>query len=258
MIRKILVCVKMVPVDDKVKIDTNHCMDRNRVFHQINMSDMAAVEVALMHKPKVSVTVLTMGTAAAIPLLKDLLARGVDEAVLLTDTKMAGSDTRATARILATAIKKLGPFDMILCGRKAIDGETGQVPGELAAELKIPCITNIEKIFFEGEECTCFRLLEKGNAVLKVKLPAIFSLCEYTYSLRLAGLKGIREASSKNVQVYSMEELGLTKAECGLSGSCTRVVKATHLETGLRNGVKETNISVGVEEMIAMIRENQT
>ena len=75
MIKNILVCVKMVPVDDRVKMDDNHCMDRNRMFHQINISDMAAVEAALMHRPEASVTVLTMGTAAVIPLLKDLLAR---------------------------------------------------------------------------------------------------------------------------------------------------------------------------------------
>lgn len=256
MVKNILVCVKMVPIDDRVKMDDNHCMDRNRMFHQINISDMAAVEAALMHRPGASVTVLTMGTAAVIPLLKDLLARGVDEAVLLTDKGMAGSDTHATSHILATAVKKMGEFDLILCGRRAIDGETGQVPGELAAELRIPCITNIEEILSNGENCKCLRLLENGTSLLEVKLPAVISFCEYAYPLRLAGLKGRREAASKEVKVFSMKELGLSKAECGLSGSRTKVVKAEHLQTGLRKGPKETDVRVGVEKMLAMIRES--
>lgn len=256
MIKSILVCVKMVPVDHSVKMDANHCMDRNRVFHQINISDMAAVEAALRHRPEASVTVLTMGTAAQIPLLQDLLARGVDQAVLLTDKGMAGSDTHATAHILAAAVNKMGKFDLILCGRKAIDGETGQVPGELSAELCIPCVTSVEELSLDGDHCKCLRLLENGTSLLEVRLPAVISLCEYSYPLRLAGLKGRRQAASKQVRVFSMEELGLSKEECGLSGSRTRVIKAEHLQTGLRKGPKEKNVSAGVETILAMIRES--
>lgn len=255
MIKKILVCVKMVPIDENVKMDDHHCIDRNRVFHQMNISDMAAVEAALRRRPEASVTVLTMGTMTVIPLLQDLLARGVDEAVLLTDKAMAGSDTRATGHILAAAVKKLGSFDLILCGRRAIDGETGQVPGELSACLQIPCVTNVEELFWTGDSFQCLRLLENGTSMLEVKLPAVLSLCEYAYPLRLAGLKGRREAAAKEVKVFSSTDLGLPESECGLRASRTKVVKALRVQTGLRKGPKETDAGRGAEKMLAMIRE---
>lgn len=258
MLRRILVCVKMVPLDDRTEMNENHCLDRSGVFHQINISDMAAVEAALRYKPEAAVTVLTMGTAAAKPLMRDLLARGADRAVLLTDKGMAGSDTRATARILAAAVRRLGGFDLILCGRRAIDGETGQVPGELAAELEIPCVTNTERIFFHEDHFRCLRLLENGKALLEVKLPAVITLCEYTYPLRLAGIKGRREAVDKEITMFSMKDLGLSEFEGGLRGSRTKVMKTAGLQTGLRKGTRETNSAAGVEKLLSIIRESRS
>ena len=253
-----MVCVKMVPVDTDVKMNSEFHMERSRVMHQLNVSDMAAVEAALQCKPDAGVTVVTMGTKSSVDILQDLLIRGVDRTVLLTDRKMAGSDSYATASVLKAAIEKLGPFDLILCGRKAVDGETGQVPGELSAALGIPCISNVAKIGAAGSEILCDRLLESGTASLKVSLPAILSLCEYSYPLRLPSIRARRAAAGKTVEILGLEDLPLEETCCGQKGSKTKVTKTARLEAGLRNGPKETDINAGVEQLISMLKENRT
>lgn len=248
----------MVPVDTDVKMNSEFHMERSRVMHQLNTSDMAAVEAALLCKPDAEVTVMTMGTKSAVDILQDLLIRGVDRTILLTDRKMAGSDSYATAAVLKAAIKKLGPFDLILCGRKAVDGETGQVPGELSAALGLPCISNVSKLTLTGDEVFCNRLLESGTAELKISLPAILSMCEYSYPLRLPSIRARRQAVGKTVEVLELQELPLEETDCGQKGSKTKVTKTARLEAGLRNGPKETDLCVGVEKLISIIKENQT
>ena len=134
--KHILVCVKAVPVSSSVEVDGQHRLKRDGASLQWNIADESALEAAFRLADKDgSVTVLTMGPPKLEDPLLELLARGANRAVLITDRLMAGADTRATARALASAAEKLGPFDAVFCGCKAIDGETGQVPGELAAAL---------------------------------------------------------------------------------------------------------------------------
>lgn len=245
-------------MDHNVEMNSEFHMERSRVMNQLNISDMAAVEAALLCKPDAEVTVMTMGTKSAVDILQDLLIRGVDRTILLTDRKMAGSDSYATAAVLKAAIQKLGSFDLIICGRKAVDGETGQVPGELSAALDIPCITNVSKLEVSENEIFCDRLLESGTASLKATLPAIVSMCEYSYPLRLPSIRARRQAVGKIVDVLSLEDLGLSEKLCGQKGSKTKVLKTARMETGLRNGPKETDICEGVEKLISIIKENQS
>ena len=134
--KHILVCVKAVPVSSSVEVDGQHRLKRDGASLQWNIADESALEAAFRLADRDgSVTVLTMGPPKLEGPLLELLARGANRAVLITDRLMAGADTRATARALASAAEKLGPFDAVFCGCKAIDGETGQVPGELAAAL---------------------------------------------------------------------------------------------------------------------------
>lgn len=247
----IIVCVKMVPLDISAGINYGH--DREL---QLNIADMSAVEAALRLKSADGiVTVVTMGTKASENILKDLLSRGVDHAVLLTDRKMAGADTYATGIALAEAIRYLGAYDCIFCGRRAIDGETGQVPGELAGRLRLSCITNVSRVKIKEGRMYCDRLLENGTAKLEVSFPAIVSFCEYSYNLRLPGIKGRRAAAEKKVVCLSAEDLGIKETQCGLKGSRTRVLEARQMENGLRNGIVETDIESGVERMVSMIKE---
>ena len=237
----ILVCMKTVPATTSVQTDGQFRLKRDGVKLQWNIADEAALEAALDLGG--TVTVLTMGPGKLEEPLKELLARGADRAVLLTDPAMAGADTLATARALSAAIEKLGDFDLILCGRRAIDGETGQVPGMLAAMLDIPCISSVEKIDEEGQ---LFRRLEQGTQVLKTNLPAVVSICEYTYTLRLPGILSMRRAKSKTVEKLSAEDLGLSPEQCGLKGSATKVVAMDAKFPGLRKGPKEENIDAFV------------
>lgn len=193
--KHILVCVKAVPVSSSVEVDGQHRLKRDGASLQWNIADESALEAAFRLADRDgSVTVLTMGPPKLEGPLLELLARGANRAVLITDRLMAGADTRATARALASAAEKLGPFDAVFCGCKAIDGETGQVPGELAAALGLPCISNAEKVEAAGDELLVTRRLEDGVQNLTVSGPAVISFSSYSYPLRLAGILGMRRA----------------------------------------------------------------
>ncbi len=237
----ILVCMKTVPATTEVAVDGQFRLKRDGVKLQWNIADEAALEAALDLGG--SVTVLTMGPGKLEEPLRELLARGADRAVLLTDPQMAGADTLATAGALAAAIEKLGDFDLILCGRRAIDGETGQVPGMLSAFLDIPCISSVERI---EEDLQLSRRLENGAQTLKTTLPAVVSICEYTYTLRLPGILGMRRAKTKTVERLSAADIGLTPEQCGLKGSATKVVAMDARFPGLRKGPKETDVNAFV------------
>ena len=254
--KHILVCVKAVPASTSVQVDGEYRLKRDGVSLQWNVADESGLEAALRLKDKDgSVTVLTMGPQKLEAPLKELLARGADRAVLITDRLMAGADTRATAAALKAAAEKLGPFDLILCGRRAIDGETGQVPGELAAALGIPCVSNVEAITEEDQLLILSRRLEDGIQTLCAKAPIVVSACEYSYNLRLPGILSIRRAKNKQVEMLSAAELGLNATDCGLKGSLTKVVAMEAKFPGLRKGPKETDISTGVAEALRIIRE---
>lgn len=196
-----------------------------------------------------------MGPAKLAESLSELLARGACRAVLITDRRMAGADTHATARALAAAAEKLGPFDAVFCGCKAIDGETGQVPGELAAALGLPCVSNVESIRKRGERLVLFRRLEDGVRALEVRGPLAVSFAAYSYPLRLAGILGMRRARKTPVEILTAADLGLSPETCGLKGSLTKVTAMQARFPGLRRGPKETDPEAGVRELTRILRE---
>lgn len=255
----IIVCIKLVPSVMDPSMDQEFVMQRDRVVQIINPADEAALEAALRLKGNGSVTVITMGKPSGEDALRPLLARGVDRAVLITDKDFAGADTYATARTLSAAVNSLKndleDFDLILCGRRAIDGETGQVPPELAVLLNLTFVTNITKIDFDQDKIVCSRLLEEGTEELELKAPAILSLCEYSYPLRLATILGLQKAKRMQIVPLSREELGLEKEECGLKGSPTRVRSITEQPQGLRKVTIAKNIDEGITRLSELIAE---
>ena len=254
--KNILVCIKAVPAATSVQVDGEYRLKRDGVSLQWNIADESALEAAACLKDKDgTVTVLTMGPPKLEAPLKELLARGADQAVLVTDRLMAGADTRATAAALKAVAEKLGPFDLILCGRRAIDGETGQVPGELAAALGIPCVSNVEKIAANGEKITLSRRLEDGIQILEADGPMVVSICEYSYNLRLAGIMSLRKARNKSVELLSAADLGLNASDCGLKGSLTKVTAMEAKFPGLRKGPKQSDVAAGIAEAAKIIRE---
>lgn len=251
----ILVCVKAVPGTSQVQVDGQYRLQRDGVKLQWNVADESALEAALQLKGSGTVTLLTMGPKKLEEPLRELLARGADRAVLITDPAMAGADTHATAKALATAIGQLGQFDLILCGRRAVDGETGQVPSQLAAALDMPCVTNAQTVVLSPMGANVERRLENGIAKLQGKLPMVASICEYAYKLRLPGILSMRKAKTKQIECLSAEALGLDRQQCGLRGSLTKVVSMSAQFPGLRRGSKETDVSKGTENLLSVCKE---
>lgn len=252
----ILVCMKAVPVSAQVEVDGQFRLKRDGAALQWNIADQAALETALrLCGPQGRVCVLTMGPPSLSGLLRELLDRGAHAAVLITHPALAGSDTQTTAAALAAGAKRLGPFDLILCGRRAMDGETGQVPGMLARALDLPCVTNVERVSPCEGGLELVRPMEGGCATVTMPLPGVVTLCEYALPLRLPGLMSRRRAKDIPVEVLGPEELGLDPARCGLAGSPTRVCEMSACFPGLRSGPRVTDPAQGARELLALVRE---
>ena len=199
----------------------------------LNPADACAVETALQLKETsgARVTVLTMGREKAEDMLRELIARGVDEACLVTDPAYAGSDTLATARVLHAAANRLGPFDLILTGRRAVDGETALTPARLAQLLGWPLITDIQTVV-----CSDEFICEDGETQKRLKsvFPAVLTVHEGSCTLRLKGILGMRRAKSAVIRRLTNAELCLPPEQVGLAGSPTCVRRVTNAPESLR------------------------
>ena len=237
---RILICLKQVPDTTEVKLTGDLMLEREFVAQVLNPADESALELGLELKEKHggTVTVLTMGPKRAEGMLREALSRGADEAVLMTSPRFAGADTLVTAHCLAEAEKALGGFDLILCGRRAVDGETGQVGPMVAALLERPCVVNAT----EGEIAEgCLRALqltEAGSQEWKAPLPAVMTLCEWSHALRLPTISGLRRAAQADVRFCEPEDLGIDPATCGLKASPTRVTHISARPVGVRPCIK--------------------
>lgn len=224
---KIVVCVKQVPDTTEVKINPEtNTLVREGVASIINPFDMYAVEEALRIKEKLggTVIVLTMGPPQAAESLKEVIAMGVDEAVLLSDRAFAGSDTLATSYALAKGIEKIGAVDLILCGKQAIDGDTAQVGPEIAENLGVPHVTYVKKVNEINEkEITVERMNEDGFERIKSPLPALLTVVKEINEPRLPSLKGKMRAKSIQIPIWSAEMIGALAGKIGLNGSPTWV-----------------------------------
>ncbi|MBC7241329.1 MAG: electron transfer flavoprotein subunit beta/FixA family protein [Anaerolineae bacterium] len=227
-----IVCIKQVPDTTEVKIDpVRGTLIREGVPSILNPFDTYAIEEALRLKEQFGgkVTAISMGPPQAIEVLKEAVAMGCDEAILLSDRAFAGSDTWATAYTLSQAIRRLGPFDIIFCGRQAIDGDTGQVGPGIARQLKINQLTyvcKIQHIDFDKGEIRVERLLEEGREVVESRLPALLTVVKDINQPRYPTFKGIRRASRMEYPIWTAKDLeGANPAYFGLDGSPTRVVR---------------------------------
>ena len=233
---KILVCVKQVPDTTEVRIDREtNTLQRQGVSSILNPFDRHALEAALRVKERCggTVSVLTMGPLQAQEVLKECLALGADEAVLLSDKAFAGADTLATSRTLAAAISKLGPTELIFCGKQAIDGDTAQVGPELAEHLnmaQVTCVSGLE-VFPEQQRLIAEREVEDGHEVLELPFPAVLTISKCLNEPRYPSIKGRLRANKTSIPILNLEDLGLRAEETGLQGSPTRVVRIFAPET---------------------------
>ena len=229
---KIVVCIKQVPDTNEVKLDPKtNTLIREGLPVIINHDDRSGIEAALQLKekhPGSTVSVVSMGPPQADVALREALAMGCDDAYLVSDRKFGGSDTWATAHIIAAAIKKLGAYDLVITGRQAIDGDTAQVGPQIAENLGIPQVSYVEKIDVKGDKVEVQRQYEDRYHVLEVKLPCLLTALQELGAPRYMSVKGIFDAYQKEVKLLGFEDLKdkLTPEFIGLDGSPTKVVKS--------------------------------
>jgi len=227
---ELLVCVKQVPNTNEVRIDPKtNVLIREGVASILNPDDANALEAALAIKDQVPgsrVTVLSMGPPQADILLRECLAMGADEAVLLSAREFAGADTWATSNVLAAAIEKLGKFDIIFAGRQAIDGDTAQVGPQIATKLDLPQVTYVEHISLDGENVIVHRALEDGYEVIRVKMPMLLTAVKQLNTPRYMSIRGIYDAYKKQITVWGFDDLGIAKDQVGFDSSPTFVIRS--------------------------------
>lgn len=227
----IIVCIKQVPNTNEVKINQETgTLIREGVESIINPDDKNAIEAALTIKEQVGgkVTIVSMGPAQANDALKEALAMGADEAYLLSDRAFGGSDTWATATIIAAAIEKIGNYDLIFCGRQAIDGDTAQVGPEIAEFLGIPQITYAKDIKVDGDEIEVTRYTETADFVIKVKTPCLLTAIKELNEPRFPSVQKIFEVydGDADIKVLTFDDLDVDPTQIGLKGSPTNVYRS--------------------------------
>ncbi|QNL45726.1 electron transfer flavoprotein subunit beta/FixA family protein [Oscillibacter hominis] len=230
---KIIVCVKQVPdTSGKVAVNPDGTLDRASMQTITNPDDLNAVEAALKLKDETGckVVVVTMGPPPAEGMLREILARGADEAVLVSAREFGGSDTYATSQILASAINRIGleQDDVVMCGRQAIDGDTAQVGPQIAEKLHLPQVTYAAEIHKAGNAITVKRMLEDGYMTIKVKTPCLLTCIKELNEPRYMSVSGVFEAYSKPMEVFSYETLKddplIDPTTIGLKGSPTNIL----------------------------------
>jgi len=224
-----IVCIKQVPdtTDVKINPETNTLM-REGVESIVNPFDMYAIEEALRFKQKLGgkVTALSMGPPQAEAVLREAIGMGVDEGILISDRAFAGSDTWATSYTLAMAIRKIGDYGVIFCGKQASDGDTAQVGPGIATHLDLPQLTYVRKVEDVYENRVVGeRLLENGYEVVEVPVPCVLTVVKEINEPRLPSLKGKMAARKAEIATWTAEDIGAEVSKIGLEGSPTKVVR---------------------------------
>ncbi|SHI40394.1 electron transfer flavoprotein beta subunit [Dethiosulfatibacter aminovorans DSM 17477] len=229
---KIIVCLKQVPDTNEVRINQETgTLIRDGVPSIINPDDKNALEEALKMKVEhdSTVTVLSMGPPQAKEALKEALAMGADEAILLSDRAFGGSDTWATATVLAAGIEKINDYDIIMCGRQAIDGDTAQVGPEIAEFLNLPQVTYAKEIKVKEDKAVITRYTETGDYIIETKMPVLLTAIKELNEPRYPTVKGILKAydpGNDEIKVWGLSDLEIDPTQIGLKGSPTNVYKS--------------------------------
>lgn len=237
----IIVCIKQVPDTAEIKIDpVTNTLIRAGVPSIVNPYDRNALEAALQLKERHggSVTILTMGPPSAKEALTECLAMGADRAILMTDRAFGGSDTYATSYILSEGIRHFGHFDMILCGKQAIDGDTGQTGASMSEHLQIPQLTYAVKIDVKDGCAVVDREVDEGIMRLTAPLPVLCTVGKDINEPRSATMRGKMRAKKIAIEEWNFEMLShMDTGKMGLKGSPTQV-KKTFTPSVKKSGIK--------------------
>ena len=255
----IVVCLKQVPGTTKVNIDPQtNTLVRQGIKNIVNPFDTYALEegVRIKERYEGKVTAISMGPPQAEEALREVISTGADEAILLSDSAFAGADTLATSHTLARAINKLKQYDIIICGRQTIDGDTGQVGPELAEMLGIPFVAYVSKIEeIDNGYMRVKRMVEDGHEVIETPLPTVITVVKEINVPRLPSLRGLAKARSAVISIWTAQELGVDKNMVGLSGSATRVIRVFFPQRVHHGEILQGDLESQANSLIDKLRE---
>ena len=228
---KIVVCIKQVPdTAGGVKFIPDGTLDRASMLAIMNPDDKAGLEAALRIKDadpeNVTVTAVTMGLPKADAVLREAMAMGADDGLLITDRVLGGADTWATSSTIAGALKNM-EYDLIITGRQAIDGDTAQVGPQIAEHLGLPVISYAREIQIDGENVIVKRQFDDGYMMVKAKMPCLITALAELNDPRYMTPGGIFDAFAKEVTVWGRDKLDVDDSNIGLNGSPTKIAKAS-------------------------------
>ncbi len=260
---KIVVCVKAVPDPkeaDKIRIDPEtKTLMRGDVGFAMNPLDKHALEAALQLKGKygATITILSMGPPAAGNIVKEALALGADQGILLSDRAFGGADAFATAYTLAKGIEKIGEFDVILCGMASSDGATEWVGPQIATFLDVPVVTMVNEILNDSDgEWLVKTAWEEGYRKVAIKLPAVFTVARELNEPKSLSFSGIIKARKKEITAWALPDLDLLEENVGLKGSPTIVGDFGTLETGRNVEFLDGTAEEKAEKLVAILNES--
>lgn len=227
---KILTCLKQVPDTSDIKWTKENNIVRDGLLSVLNPPDEYAIELAISLKNKlenVEINSLSMGPVQAKSALEYSLARGCDFSFLLSDRKFTGSDTLATSKVICAFVKEFLPdFDLILCSKGAIDGETSQTPPSLAQLLGAEFISNVfEIIDIKNRKITLKQKTNCGYATVEANLPVVLSICEADIQISCPKVEDYILAQDKEIKVLNAYDIKVNENDCGIKGSPTYVSK---------------------------------
>ncbi len=254
---RVVVCIKQVPDTAEVRINPEtNTLQREGVPSIINPYDLHAIEAGLQIKERTGgeVIAVTMGPPQAEDALREAISMGVDDAILLTDRAFAGADTWATSYTLASAIRTIG-YDLVICGKQAIDGDTAQVGPEVAEFLGIPHVAYV-KAFEEVYEDRIIlqRMMEEGYDVVEAPLPLLITVVKELNTPRLPSLKGKMRAKKADIKRFGIRELSLPEDLVGLRGSPTQVRNIFAPERKKQRKILDGTPEQQVEQLIEELR----
>ena len=260
---KIIVLIKQVPDTAEVKLDpkTGSLM-REGVESIINPDDRHALEAAVRMKEAYggTVTVISMGPPQAIDAVTEAVSLGADEGILLTDGAFAGADTWATSSTLGKAIEKIGEYDLIFCGRQAIDGDTAQIGPQVAAYLQVPQVTYLAEIEeIKKKSMVVKRRLEDGFERVQCPFPAVLTVIGELNTPRRPNVARLIDACKEKapIRVWNAADIGVQTREVGLEGSLTHVIKTFAPKFKRKGDMLEGEPEEVVEELMGKLRENK-
>jgi len=257
----IIVCVKQVPdtLEVKVNRETNTLV-REGVESVINPFDLNGIEEGLRLKGRYggTVTALSMGPPQVSDALREAISMGVDKAVMLSDISFAGADTLATSYTLRKAVKKIGQFDLVICGKQAVDGDTAHVGPSLAEKLSIPHVSCVIKIHEIADEYMIVaRMTEGGTEEIKLLLPGLITVSKGINKPRYPNMRSKIAAARYDIELWTARDIGADEARIGLKGSPTRVVKMTTPQLNRQGLFLEGTAQEQVAELVCELRQKE-